>query len=408
MGQTRWPVPPATISVDLTPRNHGRQVVFNEEGMAYEATVEFLLIGRPQVGLDIALPEAGRLAVQLTSPQAQCEVRNVSVVQGKGHAEVVSLVPSMSRNQARELAGERVRAVIDELQRPFRSEASQMSNMQLAAYLREQGINPPKRKEPEQQRAALIDAYAQAKAAPAVIDELRKQCQAIADAHPQWVSMQARAAWKQAGQGELFNALRDLIQMQLVADYLTRHGIPYQDGENLVRETAPLVDAVAQITSGQIGSDAAAWRRIRNTLGQEGMHSVRQAVNVQLSVRLFPPVDPTDANAQWFLGQRVACQARDVSVIRVEGTLDPSRNDSVDWWILERYDPAGVIFEPARGKGFTIDPPWQTPQGTLLRVRATGAPAASYWFELRPANGKGRLKVTTHESTTDEQTEFPY
>ncbi len=405
---TRWPVPPEVVPVDLTAKNKNRRLSFSEEGVAYEDVVEFLLIGHTQVVLEVALPEAGRLEVRLTSPQSQCEVRNVAIVEEKGRAEVVSLVPSMSRNAAREKARERVNAVIRQVEQSFRQEAGSMPDAQMAAFLREQGIEPPKRPTPEEQRAALIAAYARAKAAPAVVQELRRQCRELAQAHSKWVDAKTVAGWENAERGELVNALGKLIQMQLMAEYLERHGIPYEDSARLIEETGPAVDAIAEITAGQIGTNAAKWRRVRGTLGPEGMESVRRAVSVQLAVRLYPHVDPRDTNSQWFLGQRVASRARDVSAVRVEGALDPGRKDVLDWWILERYDAGEVVFEPARGAGFIIDPIFQTPRGTLLRVRATGSEAVSYWFELRPANQRGKVKVVIHESPNDEQAEFPF
>lgn len=405
---TRWPVPPETMHVDLTARNKNRQLSFDDEGMAYEAVVEFLLIRHPKVALEVVLPEPGRLDVRLISPQAQCEVRQAASAQDHGSVEIVSLVPSMSSNQARERARKHVDAIIRQCQQPFIDEAKQMSVAQLAAYLGEHGIQLPKPSKKDQEHTALIAAYVQHKAVPAVVAELRKQCFAIAEAHPKWVGNDASAGWASAGPGTLSSALRDLFQMQLMAEYLTRHGIPYKDSERLIQETGPLVDAVAEITSGQIGTDAARWRRVRDVLGPEGMNLVRKAVSVQLSVRLYPPVDPRDANSKWFLGQRVACRARDVSAIRVEGSLDPAKHDAVDWWILERYDAAEVIFEPARGEGFKIDPLFRTPHGVLLRVRATGHAAVNYWFELRHASNKGRFQVAIYESPHDDQTEFPY
>lgn len=406
---SRWPVPPQVLSVDLTSKSKGRKISFSEEGMAYEAVVEFLLIGHPQVQLDVALPEAGRLDVRLTSPQAQCEVRNVGIVDNKGRAHIVSLVPSMSRAGARDLARARVNAVIGQVVEPFKEEAKKMQSDQLTAFLRERGIEPPKASGDKQQyKDLLVEAYAQAKAAPHVVEELRKQCRDLAEAHPKWVDAKTIAAWEKAGRGELINALVELFQMQLMAEYLSRHGIAYKDSEKFLEETGPVVDAVAAITSGLIGTDADKWRRVRDTLGPANMDLVRRAVSVRLSVRLFPTTSPGDANAQWFLGQRVACRARDVSAIRVEGALDPAKHDQVDWWILDRYDASHVLFEPARGKGFKIDPLYETPHGTLVRVWATGAEAVSYWFELRPASKKGRVKVLIHESPNDDQTEFPY
>jgi len=405
--QSRWPVPPETVAIDLSASGKQVHVVFDGDGLAYEAAVDFLLIGSTKVVLDITLPEPGRLDVRSTLPESQCEVHNVSVTANKGRAEIVSLVPSMSRTQARQLAEQRVDEIIAQVEQPFHEGAKGISAPQLAAFLRERGVTLPKENDP-MQRNALIAAYARVKAAPAVLEELRKQCAALADAHPAWVGAETRAGWKKAERTALTTTLRKLVQMQLMADYLTRHGIPYQDSENLIEETAPLVDAVARITSGAIGSNAAQWREVRGRLGPAGIESVRRAVSVQLSIRLIPPVDVQDANSQWYLGQRVACRARDVSVIRVEGTLDPANNDAADWWILERYDAGEVNFRPARGNGFQIDRLFQTPQGTLLRVRATGSAAANYWFELRPVNQRGRLQVTIHESPNDDRSEFPY
>lgn len=405
---THWPVPGEVVSVDLTAKSRNRHLSFSEEGLAYEAVVEFLLIGHAQVLLDVALPEAGRLEVRLTSPQAQCEVHNVAILEGRGRAEVVSLVPPMSRNAARERARGCVEAVIRQVEQPFAKQAESMPDAQLAAFLREQGIEPPKRHNLDEQRQALIAAYARAKAAPTLVQELRRQCLELAESRSKWVDGETIAGWEKAARGELVNALCKLIQMQLMAEYLTRHGIAYKDSEKLIEETGPVVDAVAEITSGQIGTDTAKWRRVRGTLGPAGMESVRRAVSVRLSVRLYPHVDPRDANSQWFLGQCVAARARDVSAVRVEGALDPAKNDLLDCWILERYDAAEVVFEPAQGAGFKIEPLFQTPRGTLLRVRTTGSGAVSYWFELRPKNKRGNVKVVIHESPNDDQGEFPF
>jgi hypothetical protein len=156
------------------------------------------------------------------------------------------------------------------------------------------------------------------------------------------------------------------------------------------------------LMTGQTPQEAEEAKAFRDVMTGGPAILLRQAVTADLRLRIYAEADSADPNAQWFHAQRVASRAVGVSSIRVEGTLDPAKGDSADWWIIERWDPANVTFTTSSGVQF--DPPHVA--GGVAHLRVSGKQAAKYWFELRV--DRGDLKVVVHESHIPVEVKFPY
>jgi hypothetical protein len=136
---------------------------------------------------------------------------------------------------------------------------------------------------------------------------------------------------------------------------------------------------------------------------------LRAAISVTLLCRFYPAADPRDPDSQWFNGQRVACRAKGVASIRLEGRLDPAGRDRVDWWLLEGYDPQTVRLDYEKNPAFRVEPPYLVEGGARVRVVALGDKPVDYALELRPVKtSSGKLNVVIHESPSPSDRTFPY
>jgi hypothetical protein len=130
---------------------------------------------------------------------------------------------------------------------------------------------------------------------------------------------------------------------------------------------------------------------------------------VNTKCRFFAAVDPKDPNSHWRNGARVICLPSYVKSVRVEGTLDPARNDCVDWWTLVYFHRSKVAMHFPETPGLRHEVFQVTQDLARLRVVASGKQAASYAFELRPREGgSGIQSVVIHESPSMVDVKFPF
>jgi hypothetical protein len=400
--QTIWQSPPEEIEVDFSVENRDRQVVLLEDGMAYEAPVNFMLVGRERVGIVADLPERGRFELALGGkPLAQ--IKDLATEDDRGRGDVVPKVRPMDFDQALRRAGETIDELIAPADRRRAEEnANQRKSEEMAAYLKNQGAPVPKGDD------ALRDLYVRARALDKSAGVLREALDSLSKERPRWFTAEDRQSLAKLEVAGLVAAYQNVLAHQFADDYLHRCGLTFDSSSRNVRDNLrPMLEAVHVLMTGRLANDPESGKLVASALTSADVGQLRQSLGIQLKARFYPQADPSDPNAQWFNGQRVACRATGVSIIRVEGTLNPAAGDRVDWWILDRYDPEKTKLESSSAPGLQIDDPFVDPSGAKLRVATTGKKPISYWFEFR-AEKPGQLKVVVQESTSVPGAKFPF
>jgi hypothetical protein len=399
---TIWQAPPDEIEVDFSAANRDRRVVLLEDGMAYEAPVQFMLVGRERVTIAADLPEPGRFELALTG-QPRAEIKDLAVEEGRGRGDVVPQVRPMDFEQALHRAGERIDERIDPGDRRRAEEnADKREPQQMATYVKNQGAPVPK------DDGQLRELYVRARGLDKSAGVLREALDDLAKERPRWFTAEDRQALSKLGVAGLVAAYQNYLATQIADEHLHRCGLTFDSTSRAVRDNLqPMLDAVHVLASGRLADDPESGKLVASALSSNDINQLRQSLGIQLKARFYPQADPRDPNAQWFNGQRVACRATGVSSIRVEGTLDPSAGDRVDWWILERYDPEKTKLESSKAPGLQIDPPFVDDSGAKLRVAATGKKPIAYWLEFR-GDKPDQLKVIVQESTAVPSAKFPF
>jgi hypothetical protein len=346
---------PETIKIVLGASNKEHKRVLNEAGQALEAPLVFSMIGRDSVAIEAMLGEQGRFAVDLVSSKAPFEVKNVRVEDGLGRAEIVRTAPLMSPEELRQRCDKQLQDLT--------------------------GKMSPERK----------------------AEVLRAKLHAAAEANPRRFSPQDKKAWEAMKPADLLEYYRKVLQTEIAEEHLSRCGLDYdRSTRNAAEKVVPMFIGLHALMTGQTPQEAEEAKAFRDVMTGGPAILLRQAVTADLRLRIYAEADSADPNAQWFHAQRVASRAVGVSSIRVEGTLDPAKGDSADWWIIERWDPANVTFTTSSGVQF--DPPHVA--GGVAHLRVSGKQAAKYWFELRV--DRGDLKVVVYESHIPVEVKFPY
>jgi hypothetical protein len=403
---TGWSAAPATVAIDFRLAGPKREAVFLDDGFAYEIAVEFLLIGRDQVAIEAELGEPGEFRVESVNPAAMAKLKNVRVEGLRGAAEVEARVVALSRSDVTDRARQAIAKIWDPAERQLASEADAAPLGDVRRYLAEHEIEIPDIRDPEKAEAELRRLYLQHRTLNRVLPDFRLALEQFAERKPNWIGSRDLARWRQAEDHALIDDFHRLVEYEVKEEHLRRCGLVF---ESTVADFEAKIDgrfdAVYLAMSGKVGDDPDETRKMAQSLGPAELRRLRDALRVELRCRFYPPADERDPNSQWFHAQRIACQARDVASIRVEGRLDPARHDRVDWWALEGYDNAQVFFAADEAPGLRVDPPIRN---GWIRVVATGDKSVDYVLRFRPREKKEGIDVVIYESTAQADVTFPY
>jgi hypothetical protein len=372
----------------------------NEQGHALEASLSFPMIGRESVNIEVVLGEPGRFEVELVS-KAPVEIKDVRVEKGVGRATIVRKVEPMSREELTNARDERLEEHAgNAAMQKARRDAEKAKPEEMARFLYNQGFGDFR----DESEENLRSIYARARPFEGKAELLRKQLKEAAEAHPRRFTTQEKKAWDAMKAGELYAYYNRVLLTEIAEEHLNRCGM---DFDRSTRDAADkVVPMFLALHAWMTADDSAEGKAAKDGVTGPAAAVIHKALSVDLRLRNYSETESADPNSQWFNAQRVACRALGVGSIRVEGTLDPDKGDSVDWWILEKWDPTSVQFTTSTEDGVLFDPPKVEEGAARLRI-AAGKKAARYWFEMRVEKG-GDLKVVVHESYIPAESKFPY
>jgi hypothetical protein len=371
----------------------------NEKGQLWEAALSFKLIGGDSVTLEWTLAEPGHVDIEPSRP-AQVEVKDLRIEDGVVRATIARKVPPMSREDLFRRRDDRLdelvgAGVVDKIFKD--SEKTKPDDMR--GPLIRIGLDPG-----DEDRELLRRAFARLKAFEGKADLLRRKLNEVAAANPRWFSPQERKSWETMKPLELYAYYFKILQTECAKEHLENCGLVFDSNTRDVAEkVVPVFAALHAWMSGET-SDAA--KAAKDAVTGAWASKMFEALTVDLRLTIRSETDDTDPNALWFNAQRVACRATSVGSIRVEGTLDPDKGDSVDWWIIDRWEPGSIEFSTSNSDGVRFEAPEVVEGAARLKVVA-GEKAARYWFEMRSVKG-GELKVVVHESFIPAESKFPY
>lgn len=391
---------PETIKVVMGTENKEAKTVLGDRGQALELPITFPFYGREKVSIEATIKQPGRFDVELISPKALFEVKDLKVEDGVGKADLVRKVEPMSGDDLRkqrdealeELAGKQA---IDKARK--QSEEAKMDDVR--RYLRGVDLD-----DDQDERARKL--FMHLKAFEGKANLLRKKLDEAAEENPRRFTQQEKKSWDAMKFHELYVVYRKVLQTELAEKQLIRYGLEADRGtRNAAENVVPMVLALHYLMTGQ-NPDKESEKAVRDATTGGLMQVMRKALMVDLRLRIYSESDTTDPNSQWFNAQRVACRAIGVNTIRVEGTLDPGKGDSVDWWILERWDPLSIQMTTSSDDEVRFAKP-EVDNGVARLQVIAGKKPAKYWFELKVDKG-GDLKVVVHESMIPAEVKFPY
>lgn len=369
---SKWEAPGTLITLDFGPESSQRRVRFLDDGLAWEVSLDFLMVKHKRINLVADLPEAGEFKVVQSNPQALVDVKNVRVEGSQGRAELVARFDSMSPSDVATQARKTVGAFWDPVEKKAQAEASNTGMAEMYRHLEEElgrdalnellvfrTLKVPKERKQEAREKIVLEKYVFYQTLKQVVPDFRSGLNELAKRKPGWVTENEQFRWKTSKGPELRDTYLELLECEIMDAHLKRCGMGFDTGStNFKNKIQGWFEAVYVATSGKVGEDPTAARRVFKAMTPRDIQRLRELLSVRLRCRLYPQVDPRDPNAQWFNAQRIACRARGVSVIRVEGKLDPARNDRVDWWIVEDFSPTTVSFHVDKKAGFRVDPPF--------------------------------------------------
>ncbi len=408
-----WSIPGQSIPLDFGSKDLKTEVVFIQEGMAWETPVDFLMVKHKRVTVEAKLPEPGEFVVEQTNPKARVEV----VRKGPLKVEVVAKVSAMSASDATNRARKTIRELGKPLKEKLRPEANKLSEDELRAFLRDHGLRipgpPPKGGQGQGDQGGRLERMREAYLDFRILDdlapELRRRLEELADEKSKWIEAAQRRQWANAEPMKLLDEYSRLLPYQILDEYLHDCGLDF-DGN--VRAYKPELEgrarAVYLILTGEAGWYTGTADTALKSLGPKDREALRTAFSVNLRCRFVPQVDPEDPNAQWNHGQRVAARAPGVSRIRVRGSLDPGGHDRVDWWLVDKYERGATPLEFNKDAGFRVET-YPFDGGARLRVVATGEKRSDYALEFpAPNSTRAVQEVEICESPSRVGTKFPY
>jgi hypothetical protein len=406
---TRWNVPAEIQTIDFRSEGAKRKVRLTDDGLAYEIPLEFMMVGHQRVRIEADLGEPGEFRIEQASTRALVDVKNVRVEEGQGKAEVEARVPAMSRSDATTRARDAVAKIWDPVERQLAPQLADTGLEQVRSYLAEREVDLPLGRNRDIPEAKLREIYLQERTLQRVFPDFRRALAELVKRKPAWIATTDRLRWERTEDRTLLDAYHKLMEYEAKDEHLCRLGLSFDS--NIAEFETRLddrFDAVWLAMSGKVGEDQEQTRRMVQALGVGDLRRLHDSLSVELQCRFHPATDPDDPNAQWFNGQRVACQAKKVASIRVEGKLDAAKHDRVDWWILDDFDEAQVFLDVQEAPGFRVDPPFRDKRAACLRVVATGEGPVSYALEFRLRRKKSGLAVVIHEAPATADTGFPY
>src|SRR5262245_1808663 len=92
---------PETIKVVMGTENKEAKTVLGDRGQALELPITFPFYGREKISIEALIKQPGRFDVELVSPKALFEVKDLKVEDGVGKAELVRKVEPMSMEDLR-------------------------------------------------------------------------------------------------------------------------------------------------------------------------------------------------------------------------------------------------------------------------------------------------------------------
>lgn len=432
----RWGIPAVRQTVDFSPTNPKRSVVFTSRGMAYEIPLGFYLVKHRRIALEGDAPEPGEFEVIIDNPNAAAEVRNARVENGKCRAEIVSKLAETTPSTIQAAAAKAVKDLRDLARKTADDEASSKPQAALSDYLKSMNESVPGNPK------FLKQDYIRTRTDQLIKETAMAKLQEIAQHRPAWFKPAQKEAWPNRDEGQLLAEYETYFVFQTIDTFFEEWGFEIDSQvtnfQNLFRAK---LNGFAAATSGQTiyqpeeedsgktapkkknkpnrkpteTPDEDPARKVQNdalkavaALNANDLKRLHELLGIPLLCRFYPATDPRDANSQWFNGQRVSCRGAGVTSIRIEGKLDPAAGDKVDWWILEGFDPAKVRLSNSESASCRVDPPFVSRDGVRLRVVATGNRADDYWIEFRPAAEINGLKVRIHESPSSANRQFPF
>jgi hypothetical protein len=291
-------------------------------------------------------------------------------------------------------------------------EAGKKKKEQLESYLQRRDVKPPDDEE------SLRNAYADRRAVELGEPKIKEALEQIAKDRPEWASRTEQDEWTKLDDGKLFQTWVDYLGLDLAHGHLKdNYGIDIdrtQPGsKNAVRKKflgiyALLTGLASPKSSATKDPDRAAAVSAMRSLASDDTARLRKQVVVELRCQYRPPTSEDDANSQWFHAQRVKCLARGVSVVRIEGELDPKNKDTADWWTLVNFDPRLTEIHVAKDAEFHHEVIADKDNISRMRVVANGDQPVKYAIELRPINPAPGKPVVIRETPVFASAEFPY
>ncbi|NQT15963.1 MAG: hypothetical protein HQ582_24625 [Planctomycetes bacterium] len=401
-----WRPPDASYRLDFGSDESGRRVVFLDKGMALEVTLDFMMIKQKRVPIAAVLPEPGSFSVEQTNPKALVDV----VKSGANRFDVVARFSAMSLADANARAGKAVKALGKPITDRLRPDAQRLSRAELSEFLREHEWGIPTAAAPEEELRLIREAYLAVRTVEELGPEMRLRLGALAAKRPKWISETDRTAWEDAAPQSLLEDYLLLLPYEILDDHQHAVGIEFDgDIRSFKRRLESRARALRLVLNGNAGLRADDAAEVTKILGAQERSDLRAALTVNLRCHFLPQVDPKDANARWYNAQRLAAGARGVASTRVEGQLDPARNDRVDWWFVEGDRTDVASFRKSGSGGFRVDPPYFCEGGARLRVTATGSQRADYTLEFRASGASpDELNVVIHESASVADSKHPF
>jgi hypothetical protein len=407
LGQVPWVVPETVQTIDFSSQNSARTIVFRDDGMAIEVPRGFPMIRHEKVTIVARLPEPGRFDIELTNGQAMVEVNNLGVKDGQATAEIVAKLPVRGWEEIRQMALEQLDKILQPHWAAAEREMKARGPAQQLQLLKSRKIPIP------EDRDELLPISTRLLAVERGAGDVRREVQKFARERPIWISKFDTAKWSGKDGIALATDYQRLFGLIVAEEYLQRWGLKFdadtRQFDSLLETKIAGVHGLRSGLSIERSEEGTKANRAVAALAPDDRDRIRQALAVTLKCRFFPATDAGDPNSQWYNGQSVTCRAKGVKSVRVEGKLDPARQDRVDWWQLNGYDHNEVHLSFTENPAVRVVPPFVDRESARLRVVAQGDEAVDYWFEFqpRPTSVTGQ-KVIIHESPSQPRARFPF
>ncbi|MBS0208243.1 MAG: hypothetical protein JSS27_04740 [Planctomycetes bacterium] len=395
-------VPPASgiLQLNFAPNNPARKVVLTDQGLVVQLNVTMVLFDRDKLEITAPLEEPVRMTIEQTSPKSAVKVRNVTVENKQGRAECyVDLPAHMSVDDVQNRAIREVEKLFGPATEAAQKVAKERKRPEMSRFILDHEGTPVGDDNAIYRQFVLVHAGSNSmNKLRARIDQL-----SLKRGYGGKDRKKEKDDREKQGAGKLVQTLLALQAMEVAETYLETCGVIVDStGSNYAEELIRALRGVAQLRD---NNDKTKGEELKPQ--ERGM--LAQKLEARLQCRILPQTDTTDANAEWFLGQRVPCGARGVGSIKVSGRLDPASQDRADWWLLEDFDEARMSIEIPKSETFRFDPPYPDERFRALRVISTSNEPAKYEFEIRiTTRAANPRKLEFSETEEQRETKFPF